>query len=224
MENKFETVSYPVDAEHSGLRLVIVIVFGILLVITYVLINLVVPNEGLNIIGVLISFVVTALLTQQVEKQLRYRWPSGRKVVVSPDKITVGKGDNIQERIDTDKQVNVLLWRFEIKRRSRVPKGWLMIACALEQDEVYLPVYTFMSPEEYEGTQADRHFTLLTGKKDKENQGVGRTDLRLAGEQRRLHAAENIRWMSGAEMNSEDFKQYLRHLQEQFPQWMPSVI
>ncbi|MBZ0292027.1 MAG: hypothetical protein K8L99_05600 [Anaerolineae bacterium] len=224
MEDKFETTTYPVDAEHGSLRLVIVVIFVGLLIVTYVLINALIPNDGLNIIGVLVSFVVTAVLTQQVEKQLRQRWPSGRHIVVKPNKVTVGKGEQVQESIDTEKQVNVLLWRFEIKRRSRVPKGWLMVACALEQDDVYLPVYTFMAPQEYEKIEADRHFTLLTSKKDKDSQGIGKTDLRLAGEQRRLHAAENVRWMSGAEMNNEDFLQYLRQLQEQFPQWMPIVI
>src|SRR5690606_7750457 len=99
-----------------------------------------------------------------------------------------------------------------------------MVACALEQDDSYLPVYTFMSPEDCDLLKVPNHFTLLTSKKEQPDQTAGKTDLRLAGEQRRLHTAENARWLNGAEMTKDDFIRYIRQLQEQFPQWMPSVL
>lgn len=216
------TTSYPVDAEHGALRLGIVIVFIIILIITYSLLNLIIPSDGINLIAVIGAFIMTALLTQQFEKIMRQRWPSGRILKVNDEAIQLTKDDRIQDNIDTAKQVNVLLWRFEVKRRSRIPKGWFMIACALEQDDQYLPVYTFMSPDDCEDIKASTHFTLLTSRKNSDDES--RTDLRLAGEQRRLHTAESARWLSGAEMSQEDFKRYIRQLQEQFPQWMPSVL
>lgn len=218
-------ISYPVDAEHGALRMAVVIIFIAILIVSYIVLNLIIPNDGINLIAVIGGFVITALFTQQIEKVMRQRWPSGRTLQIDAEQVSLAAGDNVQEMIDTSKQVNVLLWRFQIKRRSRVPKGWYMVACALEQDETHLPVYTFFSPEECEQLDIDRHFTLLSGKKEHvEKSGPGRTDLRLAGEQRRLHTAENLRWMSGAEMTSEDFKAYLKQLQERFPQWMPSVL
>ncbi len=215
------TLSYPVDAEHGGIRLSVVLVFVVTWIVTYLLLNVLIASEGLNIIAMFGSFVVTAIITQQLERLLRSRWPSGRRVDITPEHIRIMKGNQLQESIDADKQVNVLLWRFKIKRRSRVPKGWFMVACALEQDDIYLPVYTFLSPEDNEKLKVPTHFTLLTSAKES---GEAKTDLRLAGVQRRLHTAESARWMSGAEMNQDDFVNYVKQLQEHYPQWMPSVL
>ena len=49
-------------------------------------------------------------------------------------------------------------------------------------------------------------------------------DLRLAGEQKRLHSAEQLRWLQGGEMSREDFVACLRHLHERFPSWMPELV
>ena len=215
------THSYPVDPEHGGIRLSVVLVFVVTWVLTYIIISMLIASEGLNIIAIFGSFVITAVITQQLEKALRARWPSGRRVEITPEHIQVLKGNQMQESIDADKQVNVLLWRFKINRRARVPKGWFMVACALEQDDIYLPVYTFLSPEMIENLKISVHFTVLTSAKDN---GEGKTDLRLAGAQRRLHTAESARWMNGAEMTQEDFVNYIRQLQEQFPQWMTSIL
>ena len=133
-----------------------------------------------------------------------------------------------EQKIDAEKQVNVLLWRFTIKRRSRVPKGWYMVACALQQvdqEETYLAVYTFMSPDAFDALKTG-HFTMLVSQKESEKSESTRhgQDLRLMGEQRRLHAAESARWMNGAEMTNDDFINFIRQLQEQFPQWMPYAL
>jgi hypothetical protein len=133
------------------------------------------------------------------------------------------KGEKVQNDIDARQQVNVLLWRFQINRRSRVPKGWFMVACALEQDELYLPVYTFLSPKDLENIKnSTSHFILLQSQKEIKNQS--NSNMRLAGEQRRLHTAESARWMEGAEMTSSDFMILIQQLQEQYPQWMPSIF
>ncbi|MBZ0304159.1 MAG: hypothetical protein K8J31_30770, partial [Anaerolineae bacterium] len=182
-----------------------------------------IPSEGLNILAVIIGFVLTAAVTQQIEKMLKIRWPSGRAVQIHDRHIQIVKRAKVEHEIDASQRVNVLLWRFKITRRSRVPKGWYMIACALEQDDHYVPVYTFISPADFDALKANPHFPLLQSKKEMKADS-GYSDMRLAGEQRRLHTAENIRWMDGAEMTTEDFKTFLRSLQEQFPQWMPSVI
>lgn len=216
--------TYPVDAEHGALRMGVVIVFVAGWIVSFMILNALITNNGLNVIALLGSFIFTAVFTQQMEKVMRQRWPSGRRITIEGQHISVGKGSQVQEQVDAAKQVNVLLWRFKIKRRARVPKGWFMVACALEQDDGYLPVYTFMSPEDCDLLKVPNHFTLLTSKKEQPDQTAGKTDLRLAGEQRRLHTAENARWLNGAEMTKDDFIRYIRQLQEQFPQWMPSVL
>jgi hypothetical protein len=214
------STTYAVDAEHGALRLGVVIVFIVVLIFSYIFLNVLIPNDGLNILALIGSFVFTAVFTQQIERVMRQRWPSGRTVSISHNHIQLKKDKGAQHSIDPARQVNVLLWRFKISRRSRIPKGWFMVACALEQDDTYLSVYTFFSPEQCDQLRLENRFTLLTGKKDRE----GHTDLRLAGEQRRLHIAEQARWLEGAEMNQDDFQSYIRQLQEQFPQWMPSAL
>lgn len=220
IENKQAAV-FAVDREHGALRLSVVVVFVVGWVILFMILNALIPSEGLNIIALLVSFGVVALLTQQIEKALKQRWPSGRAVRIEDNRIRLVKRDKIQEDIDASQQVNVLLWRFQVSRRSRVPKGWFMVACALEQDETYVPVYTFMPPKEFDALRVSSHFVQLQSKRDRNKQGG---DMRLAGEQRRLHMAESMRWMAGAEMTAEDFLGFVSHLQERFPQWMPSVI
>lgn len=223
------STSYAVDAEHGALRFAVIILFIILWVLTFILLNAVIPNSGFNIIALFLSFGITAVLSQQIEKLLKQRWPSGRKIVVTPSEIRLQRGDTALQSVDAHKQVNVLLWRFQISRRSRVPKGWYMMALALEQDENYLPVYTFISPDQLDGLRSANRFTTLMRAKDLKDGESGpapmtrSTDLRLAGEQRRLHQAENIRWMEGAEMTSDDFFKFIDQLQGHFPQWMPSL-
>jgi hypothetical protein len=218
-------VKIAVDNEHGALRFTVVIIFIIGWVISYIILNAAIPNEGLNLIAIIISFGLTAVVTQQIEKALKKRWPSGRTVQIDQNTIKIVSKDGEQQSIDGEKQVNVHMWRFVIKRRSRVPKGWYMIACALEQEDAYLPVYTFMSPEQFDALKNNSRFTTLVSQKEaSKSTGVGQTDLRLAGEQRRLHTAENARWMNGAEMTADDFQNFIKQLQAQFPQWMPSVL
>jgi hypothetical protein len=226
MDNALDTpIKIPVDNEHGALRFAVVAVFIAGWLISFIVLNSAIPNEGLNLIAIIVSFGLTALVTQQVEKALKKRWPSGRTVQIDHNSIRIVDKNGGQQTIDGSQQVNVHMWRFIIKRRSRVPKGWYMIACALEQDEAYLPVYTFMSPDQFDGLRNNSRFTTLVSQKESsKSTGVGQADLRLAGEQRRLHTAENARWMNGAEMSVEDFQAFIKQLQIQFPQWMPSIL
>lgn len=225
MDNVVDNRTFAVDTEHGALRLTIMGIFVAGWLIAYMIFNALIPNQGLNVIAIVISFVITALGTQQIERALKQRWPSGRTITLDGSTIKLIDRNGGQE-IDAEKQVNVLLWRFAIKRRSRVPKGWYMVACALqqvEQEETYLAVYTFMSPDAFDALKTG-HFTLLVSQKESEKAEGSRNDLRLMGEQRRLHMAEAARWMNGAEMTNDDFVKFIRQLQEQFPQWMPSVL
>jgi len=209
----------PVDPEHGALRFTMIVLFMGLLVVSYLLISLVIPSESINIIAVLGALALTFVVLQFVEKQLKKRWTSGRAVQITEEGIQVVTKGKVQETIDPQQQVNVLKWHFKIKKRARVPKGWYVVACALEQEGRYLPVYTFMSPKQYEQLEIGKHFPALMSKKDMKGQDAER-DLRLAGQQRRLHTAEEFRWNEGAEMSVEDFNLYLGRLQTLFPKWM----
>jgi hypothetical protein len=208
---------YHVDAEHGRLRLVVLLVFIGAWVLSYFIVSRLVESGGLSLIAVVVSFAIAYILTNQIEKQLKRRWPSGRMVVVDGDGVRLMRNDQPEQEMRADQAVNQIYWRFTVRKRSRVPKGWLMYACALEHEERHLTVYTFLPPSSVDDYERAKQFTALTGKKDAQ----GRTDLRLAGEQRRLRDAENYRWLNGAEMNADDFKRYIEQLHTQFPEWSP---
>jgi hypothetical protein len=214
------STTIPVDAEHGSLRLAVAVIFLVGWVLFAVILSFLIPSSGLNLIAIVGGLVITTLLTQALEKNLKHRWPSGREVSIDPDGVRVMTGGQVQRHIEGNKPANVLLWRFEIKRRTRVPKGWYMIACALEQENVYLPVYTFVSPDQFKALENGERFTALVSEKDENMQNVGKYNLRLAGEQRRLRLAEDERWRNGAEMTPQDFQTYLEKLKWNFAEWM----
>lgn len=217
------TVTLAADPEHGGLRSAIFGLFFVVWVIGYIVVNALIPNDGLNLIAGIVGFGAAALLVSRViEPQLRRRWPSGRVAEISASHIRLKKRDRVQREIKTGEPFSVLLWSFKIKqRRNRVPAGWFVMACALEQDDEYLPVYALVAPEQAKTLNEMAHFTALVSEKDTKNKDARQDSLRVAGEQRRLRLAETHRWADGAELTFADFEQFLSRLQNQFPQWMP---
>lgn len=212
-----QSTTYHVDAEHGRLRLAVLAVFLVVWIVSYFIFSRLVGGSGLNLAAVLLAFATAYVLTNLIERQLKSRWPSGRTIVLDHDSVKLVRSGQTEQEMRADQGVNRIYWRFTVRKRSRIPKGWLMYACALEHEEQHLTVYTFMPPSSVEDYDRASLFTALVGKKDKD----GRTDLRLAGEQRRLRDAENYRWLNGAEMTADDFKRYIEQLQTQFPEWSP---
>lgn len=216
---------FRVDAEHGALRFAILVVFGIAWAISSFVISSLVPGQGLNLLAILLSFVAAYVVSLFLERALKGRWHSGRTVEVDANGVRLTEKGVTQEEMRADQDVKVLMWRFEINKRARVPKGWSMLACALQEDERYLPIYTFMSPALFE--QFDQHdrFKRLASKKDKPAAATtslredASSSLRLAGEQRRLSEAEQHRWMHGVEMTSDDFKAYLALISNLHVEW-----
>jgi hypothetical protein len=211
-----EAFILPVDPEHGGLRFAIVGVFILTGVGAYLLLSVVFPQaDGLNLIAFGGALAAAALLTQVADAAFKRRWPSGRTVQISGDHIQFALRDKIQREIDGSQHVNVLLWRFEITKRTRIPKGWYMVALALQQDDLYLPVYTFVSPDDFDKLVYSKQYVKLQKQPDD-------SDMRLAGQQRRLRIAEEARWIEGGEMSKEDYEAYIARLRRQFPAWMPA--
>jgi hypothetical protein len=185
-----------------------------------VVVNALLSVQGCNIGAVFGGLLLGAGLLHVSERLLKPRWKSNRFVHLSQDSLHIQAGEKKRQEIDPNQQTNVYMWRFEVRRRTRVPKGWYVVAAALEQDDIYLPVYTVTSPEGFEVFDMAGHFTPLKSKKELDADGSG--DLRLAGHQRRLLIAESARDLEGVEMSVDDFKVYLNWLQTNFPKWMPS--
>jgi hypothetical protein len=215
-------LTIPVDSEHAALRLSVVGIFIGVWVVTFAVANTLISSEGFNIIALIIAFVVSGVAARSIEQFLQKRWPSGRTVEITADDIRVSAKGKVQNTINAREPFSVLMWRFQTKRRSRVPKGWYVIACALEQDDNFLPVYTFAAPGDAERLQIQYKFTSLASEKEANAKDTRQDSLRFAGEQRRLRLAETFRWNSGAEMSLDDFEKFLARLNGQFSQWMPA--
>ncbi len=211
---------FPLDPEHGWLRVAMLLIFVGVWLLVFLLGQMLLAIEGALIISIVAGFAIAALSAQRLEGPLKRRWPSGRSVSVTDSSIRLLRREEQQESLDTAQEVNVLTWRFRISRRSRVPKGWQMVAVALEQGERYIPLYTFMSSDDFETLRHHESFTALQGRRQRRESG----DLRLAGEQKRLHSAEQLRWLHGGEMSREDFSACLRHLRQRFPAWMPDLV
>lgn len=200
------------------LRLIVMLTFIVSGIGSYILLNLIfVQVPFINLIAIGGAIVIAMLTTRGIESGMKRRWPSGRFFEIAGDKLRLGTGNRITRELDGAQHVNVMTWRFTITKRTRVAKGWYVVALALMQDDLYLPLYTFMSPEDFNALPLAEHFPVLSPAKTKE-QG----DLRLAGQQRRLRTAEYARWNEGAELTRADFDTVLAALREKFPAWMIS--
>lgn len=210
---------WPVDPEHGLLRLAVILTFVGGSILSYIVFTLLFPQGdggAVNLLGVAVAIGIAMLLTRAIEGGLKRRWPSGRVFEIDGSTIRLtGKGTPTE--IDGAQHVNVLTWRFTISRRTRVPKGWFVVALALVQNDLYLPVYTFMSPDEFNSLRLNSHFSTLAPAKQKD-----KGDLRLAGQQRRLRTAEYARWNDGGELSKDHFIEALDALGREFPAWMIS--
>ena len=117
--------------------------------------------------------------------------------------------------------VNLLQWHFEAKRHPRVPKGWYVVANALEQDGEFIVSYSIASPTDFEALPLSRLSQRFERKRRKKGKGDDAPDLRAAGSQRRIAQAEFHRGELGAEMSLEDYHAYLDYLADTYTTWMP---
>ncbi len=209
----------PVDREHMGIRFGLVGFYVIFWIITFVVMNALIPSAGPNIIAGLIAFVGAAVGIRLVDPLLKERWPSGRTVEIDAMGVRIRKRGVVESEVKSEETANILLWRFKIPRRGRMPKGWSVVACAVEQNNVYLPIYAFASPEQVERINQVARFVELI-KSSNNTAGNNSESLRLAGEQRRLRLAEEHRWNDGAEMTIEDFTAFVTHMTNRYPLWL----
>lgn len=215
------TFSFPVDPEPVSMRLTLMFLFLVFVAITYVIVDLIIPGAGINFIAFAIALLVGGFAMQMSETYLKKQWKPTRFIDVTPEKLSLRKKTRLQSELDPAQPVNVLTWNFKINRRTHVPKGWHVMALALEQNGAYMPVYTLVSPDDFPQMNSSGLFVTL--EKTKTDDDDKRVDMRAAGVQRRLHAAEGARVYEGAEMTQESFRAYVNRLEVMFPEWMPKT-
>ena len=214
--DELPNIEFEVDREHSGVRMVGCVTFIVGALVSYWILSSIIPQGGLITIGVALA--VSVGLTYFADYLTRRFWPSNRAVQFVGDIIQLVNGSKIQSAIDAEQNVNLLMWHFEAKRHPRVPKGWYVVANALEQDGEYIITYSIVSPTDFEGLPLSRLSLRHQSKKRKKEDG---RDLREAGNYRRIAQAEFHRGELGAEMSPEDYHAYLDYLADTYTSWMP---
>jgi hypothetical protein len=214
------SLSLPVDPEHNGIRTVGCMAFILVTVAAFALYSIILGEAQL--LNGMLALLTGALVAYFADAWMKRHWPSGRQLQIDDAAIQIRQYDRVEMQVDPQRQVNVLSWRFTVKRNGRVKKGWYVVALGLEQDELLLPVYTFAPPDRFEQLPLSAHFTALQKEDKKEASVTGSArELKAAGQQRRLHDAEKARSLMGAELTIDQFETYVKALQQQFPQWMP---
>ncbi len=210
------------DVEHSALRLAVLSAFIGIAVLTFV-ISSALLNVDLALVPIIIALAVGYFASLGIERLLKRTWHSGRTVTVASEGVTLARHGTPEAHILSEDPAEMLRWRFVISRRTRIPKGWSMFACALHIDNTWLAIYTFLPPSQADAFPGSEAFKTLEPLKKSARADAGRPDLRLAGEQRRLRDAENVRWERGAELSPDDFAACMVALQTHYPQWMESA-
>lgn len=216
MTNNNTSIEILVDAEHDSLRFVVAAIFIALTIISFLALSAFIPAGSINIIAIIGGLMIAAGGSYLIEQQLKRRWPSGKILQIDAEHIALHIKQNEQQRIKASPDVRKLFWRFEINRRSRVPKGWHMVAAALEDADEILAVYTLMPPDRLLQLNQSEKFTKLA-KPATTTKGGKADDLRLAGEQKRLHKVEAHRWREGVEMTNDDFVLFVSKIEGLFP-------
>lgn len=220
-KTKVGTIKIPVDPIHGGLRMA---VFGSFIgagVLSFGAGMFLIPN-GLGL-ALLLSMASAAGASMGMERLLKDKWLSGREFVADSERIALTKHSKIESVIDAQQQVNVLTWRFEIKKDSpRAKKGWQLLGLGLEQDDSFVVIYSAASQEDFENMPLANHFTKLEKqKKETDKKSLSSASgMRRAGEQKRLYEGEVIRQITGGDMLFEDFVETLHFLQANYPRWM----
>ncbi|MCY4008510.1 MAG: hypothetical protein OXF22_02005 [Anaerolineaceae bacterium] len=202
-----------VDQEHRALQAAIIIGFFLSALVSYWIIQTIISSAGINLIAAALALVIGFLVSKGMEAWLKGRWRSGRRLYLSADRFYTQKGRRTEHEIDANEDFDLLFWRFTVKRAGRIPKGWYLLSCAFHQSGNYLPVYSFMSAEEFDNFPQSERFVELAPKKN-----IAADDnFQLVGLQKRLHTAEVFRWNEGAELSKDDFRSFMARLMQQFP-------
>lgn len=206
---------YPLDVEHLGIRIMVPLLAFVALVLGWWLIPLILETLGLRatLVGFLqLPLIIAAAIggAYLADRFLKGRWLSGRELRLDDRQLVMQEKDGTQQTIAWDERVNVLAWRFTVSRRGRVPKGHVCLALQFLQDEQQVTVYAFVDPKQVDTLPDADAFTPLAGRATLKDE---RLSLRVAGQQRRLLQAEDVRWQSGGELTAEDFVDLWTRLQ-----------
>ncbi|GAB4553327.1 MAG: hypothetical protein OHK0023_22330 [Anaerolineae bacterium] len=209
----------PLDPDHIGIRVALPLIAVAAFVAFAVLLPYVISSADAGCLSLILATFGALITMALADFILKRVWKSGRQLELLPTGLRLydkRKSQAVDTRIMWDGRVNVLAWRFTVKRGSaRVSKGWIMLGCQLTQDEAQMTLYTFMPPKDANSDAYSGFVQLMI----RDVVAKGNLPLRELNTQRQLLQAENERWQGGAEMSREDFAALITALSAHQPNW-----
>ena len=214
-------IAIPVDPEPIGLRVVQILFFLVGTVFGYLGALIVFGSETTcSPLALILGIGIGTLFLYLSDYLLRPRWSSNKYVELSQTQLDILNKGTQEQVIIPGASTDLHAWRFTVTRAGRVPKGTYMVGLAVEEEDVYLPVYCLIAPQKFDNMPNKEWFTELISRKKLRD--AGGDTMRIAGLQRRLLKAETARSIHGVEMDYDDFLIFMEWLEIHFPEWSPS--
>jgi hypothetical protein len=219
IERSTERLHFPLDTEHTGIRLALPLIAIFSFVLLLWVLGFFFSSENGGCLNASIAAIGALGVMALSDGLLKRVWKSGRTLTLTDNQITLqdSRRDRTPEtHIDLTQRVNVLAWRFTVKRGSaRAVRGWIVLALQLVQDETSITLYTLMPAKEADLPQFADFLQLIP----RSVIAKGELPLREITQQRRLLQAEDQRWQDGAELRRQDFVRLLDQLNAYQPDW-----
>jgi hypothetical protein len=119
------------------------------------------------VLSCMLALVIGAGVAGALELGLKRRWHSGRRIVLDENGLEAFAGERQVASVTWSERFSTVKWHFPMKglpsggRERRVPGSTLCLACQLQQDEVLLIAYTFLSPKRAARWTEEREFRAI---------------------------------------------------------------
>ena len=224
-----DVVVIQADKEHGGIQFTIPLIMLVAGILGYLAVDswLLIPWLGGGdydsfrpFLRIVLSIILGVVIGGVAESVMKRTWTSGRQVQVDAAGLTIEDKDLPPARIDWDKRVNLIRWKYPLRgyprggRERRVPGSYHLLACRLLQDDNTVVAYCFASSKETDQVPGYSGFVSINmaelygkGSLGRFSQPVRPTVPAhlLSGRQGQVWAAEKQRWANGFELEPDDF-------------------
>jgi hypothetical protein len=225
------------DAEHPGIRTVIMLSLIVVLVLAYLLMRAVfqaIINDSPLLLVCGTALPIGLAVVWLLEVGLKRIWPSGRSITITDYGLKAANRVQNDMQLKWGEDLQVIAWTFSLGgyprggRERRIQASWHCLAIQLQQNERYLVAYAYFAPKKAEHilgntavstpfNQLDPKDVYKTSVRSRYFSAPTRPDIPakvLAGKNGRYWLAEKRRWKEGYELSMQDFETFLKTIEE----------
>ena len=224
-----DSITLHADKEHGGIRLSVPLIMLLAAILCFLLVDRLALAPLLNggdwegfrpFLRILLSVVLGVIVGGGAEAFLKRRWKSGRFLRLEDGALTIQEKNIPAQRIEWNKRVNILRWRFTLRgyprggRERRITTGHHLLACRLLQDDVQVTFFCYLSSKRTAEVPGIAKFVTIDMAKLYGSNLLSRFSRperpsipakMLSSKQGQIWAAEKGRWETGFEMEPSDF-------------------